>query len=171
MRIEPRVVELIEEGGRSVDQPAPGEAFHVSDAQVENIGYEDGGAVTIKTIERGASNGVDLVTSDIRVVQTYLALRAAMDWRTAHGLPVLTYASLTSPTEYLVVDDGQGRASVRHSDGTVLAHRLSAGRATELVVALSYPLDVVVAAIKNPTGEPIWTRGPFSSSAPTPERV
>ncbi len=159
MRIDPAVVALIEEGGRWLEQPQPGEAFRISDIQVQDVGYEEAGVVTVESIERGASNGVQLVTSDVRVIETFLALEAAHAWRMPRGLAALTNDRLTSPAGYVVVDEGRGGASVRHPNGTIVARGLWPGDAKKLAVALSYSLDVVVAAIKHPTGDPIWAPG------------
>ena len=157
--IDPRVVELIDVNETHVEAPGPGELFRIGDGETYEIGHEAGGVITVETIDRGSSTGVDLVTSDVLVLQTYLALQSAGAWRGAHGLDRLTNDRLSHPSEYAVIDEGESMWGVQRPDGTGGAHCLRDSRAQKLAVALSYPLDVVVAAIKHPTGEPIWTEG------------
>ncbi|WP_456786190.1 hypothetical protein [Cellulomonas sp. P5_C5] len=167
--IDQRVSELIEIEHERIEKPRPGEAFRIGDGETWEVGYESAGVVTVETIDRGASNGLMIVTSDVSVLQIYLALQAAVGWRRAHDMEVLTYSRLATPTEYVVVRDGQGKAEVRHANGTVVARKLSVGNAEELAVALSYPLDAVVASIKHPTGDPIWSTVERSDTE-TPEQ-
>ena len=157
--IDPLVVDLLEVTGQGFVPPQPGETFRVGDGEVYQVGHDDDGVISVEWISRGASNGVRLVTTDVDVLQTYLALWGAGTWREQHGLARLTNDELTPATEYALVNEGGLRRGVRRVDGADVAHRIPAPAAEQLAVALSYPLEVVVAAIKHPTGTPIWKKG------------
>lgn len=154
--IDALVVGLLEVGKSGFESPEPGETFRVGDGEVYLVGHEDQGVISVERISRGSSQGVQLVTKDVDVLQTFLALWGAATWRPQHRLANLTNDRLVQATQYVLVDEDGWRRTVRRADGTDVAHRVVASAAEELAVALAFPLDVVVAATKHPTGEPIW---------------
>lgn len=158
-RIEQAVVDFVTEAGKRVEEPAvPGE-LRVGGAQVDLVVREDGRTWTAELFERGASNGVRLVTSDEGVLQRYLLLWAGGSWRSAHGLGFLQTQDTPPAEGCTVVEESPGVFGVQGSDGTWLARELLDVDARELATSIGYPLDDVLAAYRHRTGAPVFSGG------------
>lgn len=158
-RIEPAVADFVQEAGRRVKEPRGAGELRVGRSEVELVVTDDGGTWTAELFERGASNGVRLVTADEGVLQRYLLLWAAGSWRSAHGLGFLQTQDAPPADGCTVVEDRERVFGVQGPDGTWLAREMLDVDAHELAASIGYPLDDVLAAYRHRTGAPVFGGG------------
>lgn len=151
------VADFMAESGRPITASDRTGSFGVHSSQVDLVVREDGGTWTVEMIERGASNGLLLVTSDVEVLRLFLVLWAGPTWRSKHGLPFLPTTHATPSNGYSVEEDPEGESGVRGPDGQWIACGMFEGIAHELAVAVGHPVDDVIASYKDRNGSPVFT--------------
>lgn len=159
-RLDPRVAELARESGRWVSEQDGG--FAIGRKEVHVVVTDVEGTLTVEAFERGASNGVKLVTEDDDVLQRYLVTWLLNLWRSTHDLGFLPTSGTREAPGYEVVDDGNPPARDsrirRRSDGAIVARELLDINAEALVVTLPHSLDDVLAAARDRSGAPVWAK-------------
>ncbi|WP_028047833.1 hypothetical protein [Cellulomonas sp. URHE0023] len=159
-RLDPRVAELARESGRWVREQEDG--FAIGRKEVHVVVTDVEGTLTVEAFERGASNGVELVTEDDDVLQRFLVTWLLDGWRSTHGFGLLPTSGAREAPGYEVVDDGNPLALDsrirRRSDGAIVAHGLLGMDAQALVVTLPHSLDDVLAAARDRAGAPVWAK-------------
>lgn len=158
-RIEQAVADFVTEAGHRVKEPGGAGDLRIGGSQVDLVVREDGDAWTAEVFERGASNGVQLVTSDEGVLQRYLLLWAAGSWRSAHGLGFLQPQDAPPADGCTVVEERERVFGVQGPDGTWLAREMVDVDARELAASIGHPLDDVLAAYRHRTGAPVFGGG------------
>ncbi|RHA37914.1 hypothetical protein [Cellulomonas rhizosphaerae] len=157
-RLDPRVAGLARESERWVREQDGGFAIGRKDVHV--VVTDDAGTLTVEAFERGASNGVQLVTDDDEVLQRYLVTWLLPAWRETHGLGFLPRPGTREAPGYAVVDGGTEAGfeyRIRRAlDGEIVARDLLDVDAEALVVTLPHPLDDVLAAARDRNGAPVW---------------
>ena len=167
-RLDPRVAELARESGRWVSEQEGG--FSIGGSDVHLVVTDVEGTLTVEAFERGASNGVELVTEDDDVLQRFLVTWLLDIWRSTHDLGFLPTSGAREAPGYDVVDDGNPLALDsrirRRSDGAIVAREMLGIDAQALVVTLPHTLDDVLAAARDRAGAPVWAEG-ATLAAPT----
>ncbi|WP_029287552.1 hypothetical protein [Cellulomonas sp. HZM] len=106
--LDPRVAELVRDGGLRVGEHEGG--FTISTSDVRKVVTDVEGTLSVEAVERGASNGFDLLTEDHDVLQRYLVTWVLNRWRSAHGLGFLSTAGTREAPGYVL-------AAARDRDG------------------------------------------------------
>jgi len=159
-RLDPRVADLVRDAGQRVREHEGG--FTISTSDVRKVVTDVEGTLSVEAIERGVSNGFDLLTQSDDVLQRYVVTWVLNGWRSEQGLGFLPTAGTRQAPGYVVVDDGDAvtpdNQIRRLSDGVIVARRMADVDAEALVVALPHSLDDVLAAARDRDGAPVWAK-------------
>ena len=143
---------------RAALDAAPDGTWHTRGRYVDHVVQQDDGVLVVRPVGDRGLLPTRLVTPDPRVLETFLVLAAAGEWRREHGLPPLGDAALGEHRAHAVVPRPPHEAAVRRlSDATLVAWQLSPDDARRLAAALEHDVETVVAAVTSPLGRPVWT--------------
>lgn len=152
--VRPFVTDFLRESGRVVSAAMP---LQVGGAGSSLLVEDDHGTLTVSQVDATGTREVRLRTQDPRVVETFLVMAAAADWRRAHSRRRLGDRRLRRPRSHHVVGHDDGAAAVQGPDGTTVARDLRQPDARRLAAALDHPVGAVVAGVKEKRGRPVWT--------------
>lgn len=155
--LDEKILTFAREAGRFVDVTSDGEGLEIGESQVQRVVRLVDGIYTVEMIERGASNGLDVITEERGVVERYLAVVYGNEWRSTHGLGRLatTSGEPKYPPGYEVTDEGDSFTVRWSQDGRDCRARNLLG-ATALTRTLPFTLDEVIAAFKDSKGRPVF---------------
>ncbi|SFJ63401.1 hypothetical protein [Cellulomonas sp. KH9] len=153
------VLQLAAESGAFVSSTSDGSGLEIGDSETNHVVRRAHDVFTVDEVQRGRTTGVVLRTAEEAALFRFLALILGSRWRAATGMGELAPAP-RDPPEGTALDTSDWRHStVRWVEGGTerWADDLVDYRAADLARTLVYPLDVVVAAVREPSGAPVFT--------------
>jgi len=158
--LDERLLTFVREAGQFVYVTPDGDGLVIGESQVQFIVRLGDGVYTVEWIERGASNGLEVITEERGAVERIIVITYGHEWRTAHGLGHLdtTGGEPKFPPGYEIIDEGGWRFTVRWSqDGRdCRASNLDRVSIVELTRTLPFTLDEVIAAFKDRSTHPVF---------------
>jgi Immunity protein 61 len=158
--LDEKILALAREAGQFVDVTPDGDGLEIGESQVQFVVRLADGVYTVEWIERGTSNGLDVITEERGAVERYLAIVFGHVWRETHGFGDLdtTGGEPDFPPGYEIIDEGGWRFTVRWSqDGRdCRASGLNRVSIVELTRTLPFTLDEVIAAFKDRRTRPVF---------------
>ena len=115
------------------------------------------GVYTFEMFERGASNGLELITEELGAVERFLAVDHGQGWRYSRGLRrlVVAYGKEGLPPGYEVIDEG-GMSTVRWSQDGRDCRASVRYDAVALARTLPFSVEEVIASFKDRKGRPVF---------------
>ena len=155
--LDETVLAFVRDVGQFVEVTPDGDGLEIGETQVQHVVRLVDGVYTVEMIERGTSNGLDVITEERGVVERYLVAIHGNEWRRAHGLERLFTArgEPKYPPGYEVIDEGDS-FTVRWSQDGRECRASNLMEAAELVRTLPFTLDEVIASFKDRKGRPVF---------------
>lgn len=160
IELPPVLQSLLVEPGARVLPADDGEGLDLGDSETRFEVRRDGDAYQVTEIQRGRVKGTVLRTTEEAALVRFLALVLSLWSRDAEGLPALPpIDEAVLPAGTSIEKVGPRRFTLRWvQDGVERrADDMIEYRAIDLARALTHPLDVVVAALHEPTGAPVFS--------------
>ena len=153
------VLDLATESGAFVGRTPDRAGLDIGDGETSDVVRRVDGVYQVEEVERGRVQRRVLRTSEESALHRYLALSLAVRWRSANRLGVLTPVERPLPDGMRVELSGPRNASLRWVEDGVerRADDLVPHRADDLARTLLHPLEVVVSAVRDPSGAPVFT--------------
>lgn len=157
--LPPSVLALASESGADVRPTPDGAGLDVGDSETSHVVRRGGGVYQVEEVQRGTVKRVVLRTSEEAAVVRFLALTLADRWRSVHGRAPLPPVRPDLPAGAVVDKSGPRRYRLRWLDDGVERHaeEMVEYRATDLAHSLAFPLDVVVQAVRDVSGRPVFS--------------
>ena len=153
------VLQLVAESGAFIGSTKDGTGVDFGDSETNHVVRRIDGTYGVEEFQRGRTAGLILRTAEESALFRFLALVAGDRWRAVAGMDVLMPAPRDLPPGVAVDTSDWRHCTVRWVEGGAerWAGDLVDHRAADLARALGYPLDVVVAAMRDPAGAPVFS--------------
>lgn len=171
--LPPTLRSLLSDPGAGAWPTHDGAGLEIGDSETSFVVRRVGERHAVEEVQRGRVKRVVLRTTDEQALVRYLALVLAVWWRDAARLPSLPLTADTEPPEGTsIARTGPRRYTLRWvRDGLERqADDMIEYQAIELAHTLAFPLEVVVAALHDPVGAPVFS-GPTGRGHPRPPRA
>lgn len=158
LEVPPLVLALAAESGADVRPTPDGSGLDLGDSETSHVVRWVDDAYQVDEVQRGTVTRPVLRTAEEPAVVRFLALVLASRWRSVAGMPPLPPVEPGLPDGAVVEKAGPRRFTLWWVEDGVRrrADDLVEFRAVDLARALAHPLDVVVAALRAPDGEPVF---------------
>ena len=152
------VVRFLAEAQVGVQVPSPPWAALLSKGEVGFAVHVDGEVLVAEWSSRGVSDGVRIVTRRLDVLERFVVVSFASDWRSSNDLVrVSTWGGPAfMPLGVGVVAHEGGFAVTVASEREPVAWGLTEADAARLARVVAYPIVEIVSSIRQPDGGPIF---------------
>lgn len=160
VELPPVLRSLLSEPGAGAWPTDDGAGLVVGDSETSVVVRRDGAGYRVEEVQRGTVRRTALRTAEEEALVRYLALVLSRWSRDVEGLPTLPSAAAADlPEGTSLVRVGPRRYAVRWVENGVerCADDMIEYEAIDLARALTYPLDIVVAALHEPSGAPVFS--------------